>query len=107
SPSSDSATCVRRSNLPDPGPGDSLDSSPSAAMERLTQVAESLLGEASRVALADVLGADWPSARRVLADLTTVDLRPELPYRLTWGDGLTIDPEREPAWLSHGYLERA
>jgi hypothetical protein len=75
-------------------------------MERLTQVAESLLGADSRVALSDVLGADWPSARRVLADLTTVDLRPELPYRLTWSDGLTIDPGREPAWLSHGFLER-
>ncbi|TLF47572.1 hypothetical protein FE391_46000, partial [Nonomuraea sp. KC401] len=96
-----------RSNLPDPGPGDALDTSPDAATERLTQVAESLLGDASRVALADVLGSDWPSARRVLADLTTLDLRPELPYRLRWSGALTIDPEREPAWLSHGYLERA
>jgi hypothetical protein len=42
----------------------------------------------------------------MLADLTTVDLRPELPYRLAWADGLTVDPDREPAWLSHGYLER-
>jgi hypothetical protein len=75
-------------------------------MERLRSVAESLLGDASRVALADVLGPGWPSARRLLADLTTVDLRPELPYRLAWSDELTIDPGREPAWLSHGWLER-
>ncbi|MEV6029719.1 hypothetical protein AB0L65_01145 [Nonomuraea sp. NPDC052116] len=95
-----------RSNLPDPGPGDSLDTSLSAAMERLREVAESLLGGAPQVALADVLGSDWPSARRVLADLTTVDLRPELPYRLRWSDGISIDPDREPTWLSQGYLER-
>jgi hypothetical protein len=95
-----------RSALPDPGPGDSLDSSPTAAVERLTELAETLLGPSSRVALADVLGPDWPSARRLLADLTTVDLRPELPYRLAWSDALTVDPSREPAWLSHGYLER-
>ncbi|MCF6476764.1 hypothetical protein FAF44_51855, partial [Nonomuraea sp. MG754425] len=95
-----------RSTLPDPGPGSALDSAPGAAVERLTRMAESLLGESARVALADVLGSDWVAARRVLADLTTVDLRPELPYRLAWSDGLTVDPDREPAWLSHGYLER-
>ncbi|HUR06182.1 MAG TPA: hypothetical protein VM347_26785, partial [Nonomuraea sp.] len=95
-----------RSTLPDQGPEDSLGSSPSAAIERLTEVAESLLGSSSRVALAGVLRSDWPSARRLLADLTTVDLRPELPYRLVWADDLTISPGEEPAWLSHGFLER-
>ncbi|MEV2268244.1 hypothetical protein [Nonomuraea africana] len=95
-----------RSDLPDPGPADSLDRSPGAAVERLTELAESALGGADRVALADLLAADWPAARRLLADLTSVDLRPELPYRLTWSDELTVDPEHEPAWLSHGFLER-
>ncbi|NRQ40532.1 hypothetical protein HII36_53290, partial [Nonomuraea sp. NN258] len=95
-----------RSNLPDPGPDGTLDGSPTAAVERLTEVAETLLGSATRVALTDVLGDDWVAARRLLADLTTVDLRPELPYRLTWSDDLTVDPGREPSWLSHGYLER-
>lgn len=94
-----------RSDLPDPGPGTAVDP-PGAAVARLTEVAETVLGGADRVALSQVLGADWPSARRLLADLTSVDLRPELPYRLTWSDALTIDPEREPTWLSHGYLER-
>ncbi|WP_327091276.1 hypothetical protein OIE66_11725 [Nonomuraea sp. NBC_01738] len=75
-------------------------------MERLTAVAESLLAGASRVSLSEAVGDDWPSARRLLADLTTIDLRPELPYRLTWSDDLTIDPARQPAWLSHGHLER-
>lgn len=95
-----------RSDLPDDGPASTLDQSPGAAVERLAQVAESLLGDADRVALADAIGADWPSARRLLADLTSIDLRPELPYRLTWTDRLTVDPDREPAWLSHGFLER-
>ena len=95
-----------RSTLPDPGPDDSLDGPPEAGVERLRELAESLLGEESRVALADVLGPDWATARRVLSDLTTADLRPELPYRLVWSGGLTIDPSREPSWLSHGHLER-
>ncbi|MEU7897724.1 hypothetical protein AB0B45_33305 [Nonomuraea sp. NPDC049152] len=95
-----------RSDLPDPGPADSLDRSPGAAVERLAEVAESVLGGADRVALAGLLGSDWASARRLLADLTSVDLRPELPYRLVWSDELTADPSHEPAWLSHGFLER-
>ncbi|MFI6496211.1 hypothetical protein [Nonomuraea typhae] len=95
-----------RSDLPDPGPADSLDGSPDAVTTRLTELAESLLGRSTRIRLADAAGADWPSARRLLADLTSIDLRPELPYRLTWSDELTVDPAREPAWLSHGFLER-
>ncbi|MFD1934179.1 MULTISPECIES: hypothetical protein [Nonomuraea] len=95
-----------RSDLPDPGPSGSLDQSPGAAVERLTSVAESVLGGADRVALAGLLGSDWASARRLLADLTSVDLRPELPYRLVWSDELTADPSHEPTWLSHGFLER-
>ncbi|MEU4549909.1 hypothetical protein [Nonomuraea dietziae] len=95
-----------RSDLPDPGPADSLDRSPGAAVERLAELAESALGGADRVALSDLLASDWPAARRLLADLTSVDLRPELPYRLTWSDELSVDPSHEPAWLSHGFLER-
>ncbi|MFI6595568.1 hypothetical protein ACIBHX_04920 [Nonomuraea sp. NPDC050536] len=95
-----------RSALPDAGPADAVDQSGDAAMQRLTAVAESALGPESRVALAEVIGSDWASTRRLLADLTTIDLRPELPYRLTWSDALTIAPGSEPAWLSHGYLER-
>ncbi|MET9338236.1 hypothetical protein [Nonomuraea sp. NPDC003804] len=95
-----------RSDLPDPGPADSLDQSPGAAVERLAAVAESVLGGADRVALTGLLGSDWAAARRLLADLTSIDLRPELPYRLTWSDELTADPAHEPAWLSHGFLER-
>ncbi|WP_345154820.1 hypothetical protein [Nonomuraea rubra] len=47
----------RAPRCPTPGPESSLDTSPGAALERLTQMAESLLGESSRVALADVLGS--------------------------------------------------
>ncbi|GAA0913442.1 hypothetical protein GCM10009560_05540 [Nonomuraea longicatena] len=95
-----------RSTLPDDGPSGSLDQSPGAALERLVQVAESLLGGGDRVALAEAVRDDWAAARRLLSDLTSIDLRPELPYRLTWSDTLSVDPGREPAWLSHGFLER-
>ncbi|MEV0583282.1 hypothetical protein [Nonomuraea sp. NPDC050310] len=94
-----------RSTLPDPGPSSELAEPPGA--ERLAAVAESLLGDASRVDLADVAGGDWASVRRLLADLVSIDLRPELPYRLVWTDTLTIDAGREPAWLTHAFLERA
>ncbi|WP_084960455.1 hypothetical protein [Thermoactinospora rubra] len=95
-----------RSALPDPGPSSVLAEPPEAAVQRLREVAESVLGGADRVALADAFGGDWPAARRLLADLTTIDLRPDLPYRLVWSEELSIDPEREPAWLSHGFLVR-
>ncbi|MFI6815007.1 hypothetical protein ACIBG7_21565 [Nonomuraea sp. NPDC050328] len=94
-----------RSTLPDPGPSSELAEPPGA--ERLAAVAESLLGDASRVDLANVAGGDWASVRRLLADLVSIDLRPELPYRLVWTDTLTIDAGREPAWLTHAFLERA
>ncbi|MFI6322535.1 hypothetical protein ACIBG8_33705 [Nonomuraea sp. NPDC050556] len=94
-----------RSALPDSGPGSVIEP-PGAAVARLAEVAETALSGSNRVALSSILGSDWPSARRLLADLTSVDLRPELPYRLVWSDGLTIDPSAEPTWLSHGHLER-
>ncbi|MFI6480712.1 hypothetical protein ACIBH1_22490 [Nonomuraea sp. NPDC050663] len=93
-----------RSALPDPGPSSDLADPP--GNERLITLAETLLGSSPKVALADVIGADWPSVRRLLADLTTIDLRPELPYRLVWTDTLSVRPEGEPTWLSHGFLER-
>jgi hypothetical protein len=69
-------------------------------------VAESALGGRAEVPLEEMLTGDWRSTRRVLADLASIDLRPELPYRLRWSDALTADPEGHPSWLSHGALER-
>ncbi|MFB9962394.1 hypothetical protein [Sinosporangium siamense] len=98
-----------RSDLPDDGPADSLEESGSAALTRLTGVAEAALAGADSVELHRLLGdaREWVAARRVLADLTSVDLRPELPFRLEWSDVLTADPDGEPVWLSHGSLTRS
>ncbi|WP_285779462.1 hypothetical protein [Microtetraspora sp. NBRC 13810] len=97
-----------RSALPDPGPEGSYDAGGGPAADRLTAVAEEALAGRDSVALQELLGAagDWVSARRLLADLAAVDLRPELPYRLRWSDELTASPEAEPTWLTHGRLER-
>ncbi|GAA3447904.1 hypothetical protein GCM10018955_73430 [Planomonospora venezuelensis] len=96
-----------RSALPDPGPADSHQAD-SGGLDRLASVAETALAGRSAARLEELLTADgeWVSARRLLADLVSIDLRPESPYRLRWTDGLTADPGTEPAWLSHGLLER-
>lgn len=71
-------------------------------------MAEAALAGRSTARLEELLTADgeWVSARRLLADLVSADLRPDSPYRLRWSDGLTAIPGAEPAWLSHGHLER-
>ncbi|URN05180.1 hypothetical protein LUW74_18910 [Actinomadura madurae] len=94
-----------RPSVPDPGlSGDT--GSDTAAVERLRGIAEQILRGADRVAVEDVLAQDWTTARRVLADLSSVHLHPELPYRLTWSDGLTVRPEGTPTWVSPGWFER-
>lgn len=77
-------------------------------VERLRSIAEQTLDGADAVEVQSVLAAagDWASARRLLADLASLDLRPELPYRLRWTDGLTITPDAAPTWLSTGVFER-
>ncbi|MER7133621.1 hypothetical protein [Streptosporangium saharense] len=96
-----------RSALPDPGPADSHEAG-GGGLDHLTAVAEAALAGRSSARLEELLTADgeWVSARRLLADLVSADLRPESPYRLRWSDDLTADPEAEPSWLSHGLLER-
>ncbi|MFC3383170.1 hypothetical protein [Couchioplanes azureus] len=76
--------------------------------EVLAARAERLLGSRDRVGVAELLAAagNWPAARRVLSDLTAIQLRTELPYALTWEDGLRIDPASEPAWVTDGWLRR-
>jgi hypothetical protein len=97
-----------RSDLPDTGPAGSPESGAATALDRLTAVAERLLGGRDSVPLQELLAqpGEWVTARRLLADLAAADLRPELPYRLRWSGALTAAPGEEPAWLSHGHLER-
>ena len=94
-----------RPSIPDPG----LVDRPPAVRgdgDRLVTVAEQVLRGRNRVELREVLDRDWPAARRLLADLTAADLRPDLPYRLVWSDGLAVRPGRSPSWLSDGVFER-
>ncbi len=94
-----------RSPLPDSGPVESAGDGV-AGLDRLAAVAESALAGRTAVPLEEVLTGDWASMRRVLADLASADLRPELPYRLRWSDGLRADPAGHPSWSSDGTLER-
>ncbi|WP_093167318.1 hypothetical protein [Sinosporangium album] len=98
-----------RSSLPDGGPADSLDRAGADGLARLTEVAEAALGGGGAAPVDRLLAeaGDWVSARRLLADLTSADLRPEVPFRLRWSDELTADPDGEPVWLSHGALTRS
>jgi hypothetical protein len=70
--------------------------------------AEELLAGRVEVTVAELLAVagDWPAARRVLSDLTAIGLRPELPYTLTWGDGLRITVTGDLTWVTDGWLRR-
>ncbi|WP_214110373.1 hypothetical protein [Acrocarpospora catenulata] len=94
-----------RSPLPDAGPASRYDPV-QADLDRLIAVAERALAGRAEAPLGELLVNDWPAIRRLLADLTSADLRPELPYRLRWSDTLTARPQGHPSWLSHGTLER-
>ncbi|WP_176731732.1 hypothetical protein [Micromonospora rhizosphaerae] len=41
-----------------------------------------------------------------MSDLTAIGLRPELPYTLTWGDGLSIDVAGDLTWVTDGWFRR-
>ncbi|MGH3155261.1 MAG: hypothetical protein ACRDNF_01595, partial [Streptosporangiaceae bacterium] len=62
-----------------------------------------------RVSVADVLGeaGDWPTCRRLLAEMTAIHHHPGLNYVLTWSDGMRLDPMRCPSWLTEGWFARA
>ncbi|MEU8661774.1 hypothetical protein [Actinoplanes philippinensis] len=79
-----------------------------AELRMLTERAEEFLAGADEVTVAALLTAagDWPAGRRVLSDLTAISLRSELPYTLTWGDGLRVDAGAETTWVSDGWLRR-
>ncbi|MEU8123158.1 hypothetical protein AB0C21_30980 [Spirillospora sp. NPDC049024] len=94
-----------RPSVPDTGlSGDT--GSDTAATERLRGLAEQILRGHDAIAVEDVLAHDWATARRMLADLSSIHLHPELPYRLVWSDGLAVRPEGSPTWVSPGRFER-
>ncbi|MEV6596172.1 hypothetical protein AB0M36_04810 [Actinoplanes sp. NPDC051346] len=70
--------------------------------------AERLLEGRDQVGVAELLAAagGWPAARRILSDLTAIQLRTELPYSLTWEDGLRVEATSELTWVTDGWLRR-
>lgn len=70
--------------------------------DQLAARAEKLLAGRAEVAVAELLAADWPAARRVLADLTAIGLRPALPYALTWEDTLRTAVVGDISWVTDG-----
>lgn len=49
---------------------------------------------------------DWPSARRILAQLTAAHHDPALPYALSWEEGLNVAVDGSPAWVTRGQFRR-
>ncbi|MBO2455486.1 hypothetical protein J4573_50995 [Actinomadura barringtoniae] len=94
-----------RPSVPDHGLSDETGGD-RAALERLREIAEQVLRGRDRVAVEEVLDRDWVAGRRMLADLSSVHLHPELPYRLVWSDGLAVRPDGAPTWMSPGVFER-
>jgi hypothetical protein len=74
----------------------------------LLATAERLLASRTQVSVADLLeeADDWPTCRRVLAQMTAIHHHPELAFELIWDDGLRIDPRSCPSWVSEGWFRR-
>jgi hypothetical protein len=94
-----------RPSLPDQGLSDDTGGN-GTAVERLRAVAEHVLRGRDSVAVEEILEQDWVAARRLLADLSSVHLHPELPYRLVWSAGLDARPGEAPTWMTPGVFER-
>ncbi len=69
---------------------------------------EGLLANRNSVKIEDVMrvAPDWEAARRMLAQLTAAHHDPELPYSLSWGEGLEVSESGSPAWVTPGRLTR-
>lgn len=74
----------------------------------LVALAEDLLAGRDEVTVGALLtdAGEWPAARRVLSQLTAIHLRDELPYALSWGDGLRVDVDGSRTWVSDGLFKR-
>jgi hypothetical protein len=90
----------------EPPPGE-VHPDPEAGL--LAARAEELLAGRAVATVAQLLADadDWLAGRRVLSDLTAIHLRPELPYLLTWGDGLRVDMSSTRTWITDGWFSRS
>jgi hypothetical protein len=92
------------------GDGDEAESeaTPLTDQDAIRSTVEGLLAHRPSVKIEDVMrrAPDWEAARRILAQLTAAHHDPELPYSLTWGEGLEVAEEASPAWVTPGRLIR-
>ena len=95
-----------RPRIDDEPPPADRDPDPEARL--LATRAEELLDGREMVTVAQLLAdaGDWPAGRRVLSQVTAIHLRSELPYVLTWGDGLRFDATSARTWVSDGWFAR-
>jgi hypothetical protein len=76
--------------------------------DRTRDTVEGLLGQSRSADISELLRSapDWASARRALAHMTAAHHDPDLPYTLTWEDGLDATASDSPAWVTRGQFRR-
>jgi hypothetical protein len=74
----------------------------------LQATAERLLGDRGAASVAELLdeAGDWPTGRRLAAEMIAIHHHPDLGFELRWGDGLRIEAESFPSWVSDGWFGR-
>ncbi len=74
----------------------------------LEAAAMRLLGDRGAVSVAELLdeAGDWPTGRRLVGEMIAIHHHPDLGLELRWGDGLRIDAESFPSWVSDGWFGR-
>jgi hypothetical protein len=92
----------------DTDPADGPEAGPVVDQDAIRRTVEDLLGTENSIKIEDVMrvAPDWEAARRVLAQLTAAHHDPELPYSLSWGEGLVVAESGSPAWVTPGRLVR-
>lgn len=92
----------------DTEPTPEVDAGVADDVEELRVIAERLLAGADSVSMVDLLdeAGDWMSARRVLAEVTTIHHHLDLDYELVWREGMRIDVASSPSWASDGHFRR-
>jgi hypothetical protein len=84
------------------------EAAPVTDQDAIRSTVEGLLAHRHSVKIEDVMrmAPDWEAGRRLLAQLTAAHHDPELPYSLTWGEGLEVTAGASPAWVTSGRLTR-
>ena len=92
----------------DADPDAGAEATPVSDQDAIRSTVEGLLANRHSVKIEDVMrtAPDWEAARRMLAQLTAAHHDPELPYSLTWGEGLEVADGASPAWVTPGRLTR-